>query len=357
MIVVRAPFRLPLGGGGTDLPAYYTKYGGNLITAAINKYMYVNINEPAIVDKIKVSYTRVEILEVKDIGNIKHEIVREALKYLNLKKPIEIFSMADLSAGTGMGSSSAYTVALLRGLNVMLKRFISLHDLAEEACKVEIELIGKPIGKQDQFATTFGGIIQLEIDSQGNVTVTPLNLDNEIVYELENRLMMFYTNIERDANVILGEQSRKIGMEEKKKSETRSQKSEARDQKAEVRGQKSEMNAVEVMHKIKEIGYESKEALVKGDICAFGKLLHEHWLTKKKVSNKMSNPAIDRWYNIAMKNGALGGKVMGAGGGGFMLFCVENGKRKVLRKSLEDAGMRYMDFKFDWEGVKTLVNI
>ncbi len=344
MIVVRAPFRLPLGGGGTDLPSYYKKYGGNLLTAAINKYMYVNINEPAIVNKIKVSYTSVEILNVDEIDKIKHDIVRESLKYLKIKKPIEIFSMADLSAGTGMGSSSAYTVALLRGLNVMLKRFISLHELAEEACKIEIELIGKPIGKQDQYATTFGGITQLEIDSHGNVTVTPLNLDQEIIYELENRLMMFYTNIERDANVILGEQSKRISKEEKGGM-------------GEGERGRGGMNTVEVMHKIKEIGYESKEALLKGDICNFGKLLNEHWITKKKVSNKMSNPQIDKWYDLAIKNGALGGKVMGAGGGGFMLFCVENGKRKNLRKTLENAGMRYMDFKFDWEGVKTLVNI
>src|SRR3989339_1302055 len=210
MIIVRAPFRLPLGGGGTDLPSYYRRYGGSLITAAINKYMYISINEPAIIDKIKVNYTRVEILNVEEISKIKHEIVRETLKYLKIKKPIEIFSMADLSAGTGMGSSSAYTVGLLRGLNVMLKRFISLQELAEEACKVEIELIGKPIGKQDQYATTFGGIVQLEIDKNGNVTVSPLSLDHEIICELENRLMMFYTNIERDANLILGEQSRKI---------------------------------------------------------------------------------------------------------------------------------------------------
>ena len=213
MIVVRAPFRLPLGGGGTDLPSYYNKYEGSLITAAINKYMFINVNEPALVNKIKVNYTNVEILDLNEIGKIKHDIVRETLKYLNIKRPVEIFSMADLSAGTGMGSSSSYTVGLLQALNAMLRRHITVKELAEEACKVEIELIGKPIGKQDQYAAAFGGIIQLEIDRLGNVTVTPLKLDTEIIYELENRLMMFYTNIERDANVILAEQSKKISME------------------------------------------------------------------------------------------------------------------------------------------------
>jgi D-glycero-alpha-D-manno-heptose-7-phosphate kinase len=402
MIVVRAPFRLPLGGGGTDLPSYYQKYEGFLITAAINKYMFININEPAIVNKIKVNYSKVEIVELDEVKNLKHEIVRESLNYLKIKRPLEISSMADLSAGTGMGSSSSYTVGLLQGLNTLLRRHISLKELAEEACKVEIELIGKPIGKQDQYAAAFGGIIQLDIDRLGNVVVTPLTLDNEIIYELENRLMMFYTNIERDANEILDEQSRKISMEDEVRGRERAgvgdkeslrqgekwsngeMEKENRKQKLEVRSQKSvgsrevaceqstvkseqertesmghgaEGNTVVAMHRIKEIGYEVKEALTKGDVCGFGKLLNEHWLVKKSVSNKMSNSQIDNWYELAMKNGALGGKVMGAGGGGFMLFCVSNGKRKHLRKTLEEAGLKYMDFKFDWEGVKTLVNI
>jgi len=360
MIVVRAPFRLPLGGGGTDLPSYYHKHEGFLITAAINKYMYININEPAIINKIKINYSQVETIELNEINTLKHEIVRESLNYLKIKRPLEISSMADLSAGTGMGSSSSYTVALLQGLNSMLRRHIPIKELAEEACKVEIELIGKPIGKQDQYAAAFGGIIQLDIDRLGNVTVTPLKLDTEIIYELENRLMMFYTNIERDANEILGEQSRKIVNSDERrvtsdegKAEGKVQESVSKEHGAESKVQ----SAVEAMHRIKEIGYEVKEALVKGDVCQFGRLLNEHWLVKKSVSNKMSNSKIDDWYETAMKNGALGGKVMGAGGGGFMLFCVCNGKRKHLRKTLEEAGLRYMDFKFDWEGVKTLVNI
>lgn len=358
MILVRAPFRLPLGGGGTDLPSYYRKYEGFLITSAINKYMYISINEPAIVNKIKLNYSKTEIVGLNDIHLIKHDIIRETLKYLNVKRPIEISSMADLSAGTGMGSSSSYTVALLQGLNTMLRRHIPIQELAEEACKVEIDLIGKPIGKQDQYAAAFGGINQIEIDKTGNVSVSPLILDPEIRYEMENRLMMFYTNIERDANEILGEQSKKIAgeinnldkqviLEENTfKNENTKQNSEEKDN-----------STVIAMHKIKEIGYEVKNALLNGNVCEFGRLLNEHWLVKKSVSNKMSNSDIDNWYNLAMENGALGGKVMGAGGGGFMLFCVSNGKRKILRKTLENAGLKYMDFKFDWEGVKTLVNI
>ena len=285
------------------------------------------------------------------MDEIKHEIVRESLKYLNINRPLEISSMADLSAGTGMGSSSSYTIALLQGLNSMLRRHIPINELAEEACKVEIDLIGKPIGKQDQYATAFGGIIQLEIDKLGKVTVTPLNIDHEIVYELENRLMMFYTNIERDANQILGEQSSKIAQD----SETGGQ-GEGERWSNGIMESKSN-STVEAMHRIKEIGYEVKEALIKGDVCGFGRLLNEHWMIKKQISTKMTTSEIDDWYELAMRNGALGGKVMGAGGGGFMLFCVKNGERKQLRSVLENAGLRYMDFKFDWEGVKTLVNI
>lgn len=336
MIVVRAPFRLPLGGGGTDLPSYYQKNEGFLITAAVNKYMFININEPAIVNKIKLNYSKVEIISPEEIHKLQHEIVRESLKYLNAIRPMEISSMADLAAGTGMGSSSSYTVGLLKGLNAMLRRDISTHDLAEEACKVEIELMGKPIGKQDQYAAAYGGIIQLDIDRLGNVKVTPLNLDHEVIYELENRLLMFYTDMERDANKILGEQSKKI---------------------SESKITKEKSSALDYMDKIKDIGYKIKQTLLDDDIDSFGKLLHEHWLTKKSVSTKMSNSKIDNWYDLAMQNGALGGKIMGAGGGGFLLLCTKNGKRKHLRKTMENAGLKYMDFKFDWEGAKVLVNI
>ena len=331
MIVVRAPFRLPLGGGGTDLPSYYRNYGGSLITAAINKYMYIIVNKPALVNNIKINYSRVEIIAPDEIDNIKHDIVKNTLKYLKIDFPLELSSMADLSAGTGMGSSSSYTVALLVALNQLLRRHISLKEIAEEACKIEIDLCEKPIGKQDQYAATFGGIIELEIDELGHVKVTPLNLHTETKYELENRLLMFYTDIQRDANKILGEQSEKA--------------------------KKKEISALDAMHKIKGIGRQIKTSLLDGDITAFGNLLHEHWETKKSISGKMSNSQIDNWYDIARKNGAIGGKVMGAGGGGFMLFCIEQGKRKEFRKAMENKGLKYMDFKFDFHGVKVLANV
>lgn len=331
MIVVRTPFRLPLGGGGTDLPSYYRKYEGFLVTAAINKYMFINLNEPALVDKIKIGYTKTEIVELNEVDKIEHEIVRESLKYLKICRPIEIHSMADLSAGTGMGSSSSYTVGLLRALNAMLRRHIPVQELAEEACKIEIDLIGKPIGKQDQYAAAYGGIITLEIDTLGNVTVTRPKIAHETVYELENRLMMFYTAIQRDANEILSEQSQKARVDEKV--------------------------AIKSMHRIKEIGKEIKFALENDEVSTFGRLMNEHWLEKKKISTKMTSGRIDKWYDKAMASGALGGKLMGAGGGGFLLFCADNGRRKELRSAMEAEGLRYMDFRFDWEGSKELVNI
>ena len=330
MIITRTPFRIPLGGGGTDLPSYYRKYEGALVTAAINKYMYININEPAVSSNVRLNYSKTEEVLIENISYIKHDIVRETLKYLKIVRPLEISSMADLSAGTGMGSSSSYTVGLLQGLNQMIRRHVPLSDLAEEACKIEIDLIGKPIGKQDQYAAAFGGILQMSIDRLGRVIYMPLKLDHEIIYELENRLLMFYTGIQRDANNILKEQSDKAKVDEEK--------------------------AIKAMHKIKDIGYDIRQSLVSGNVDNIGKLMNEHWNVKKSISNKMSNPNIDSWYDLGMKNGALGGKIMGAGGGGFMLFCVKNSNRKKLRSVMEEAGLKYMDFRFDFEGVKTMAN-
>ena len=331
MIISRTPFRLPLGGGGTDLPSYYREFGGFLVTAALDLHMNICINEPAMVDQIKLSYSKVEIVDVGEIDEIKHEIVRETLKFLELKRPLEISSMADISAGTGLGSSSSYTVGLLKGLNSLLRRHVSVQTLAEEACKIEMELIGKPIGKQDQYAAAFGGILTLDIDREGRVQVTQLDLDPEFIIELQHRLLIFYTNIQRDANEILGEQQNLIGRPDGNE-------------------------ALDAMHRIKEIGVHVKEALLNKDISALGELFHKHWLEKKRISPKMSSSKIDRWYDLARRNGAIGGKVMGAGGGGFFLFCCKAGMRKQLRSTLEQAGLKYMHCTFDFEGSKIVGN-
>lgn len=331
MITVRTPFRLPLGGGGTDLPAYYEKYGGFLITAAVNKYMFLSINRPALVRRMRLAYSKVENVALGDYDAIQHDVVRETFRHFKIDCPIEVTSVADIGAGTGMGSSSSYTVGLLNGLNAMMRRHVAIQDLAEEACMVEMDLAKKPVGKQDGYAAAFGGIIAMEISKDGVVTVTPLKLEEETVLELESRLMMFYTGIQRDANEILAEQGDKVRV--------------------------SADEATNAMHRIKEIGRLSKEAMESGDITRLGELMHEHWTTKKKVSTKMSNANIDRWYDLAMANGALGGKLMGAGGGGFLLFCTQPGARRPLRKALEAEGLQHMDFRFDWDGSRVLVNL
>ena len=331
MIVVRTPFRLPLGGGGTDLPAYYEKYGGFLITAAVNKYMFLSINRPALVRRMRLAYSKVENVALGDYDAIQHDVVRETFRHFKIDCPIEVTSVADIGAGTGMGSSSSYTVGLLNGLNAMMRRHVSIQDLAEEACMVEMDLAKKPVGKQDGYAAAFGGIIAMEIAKDGTVIVTPLDLEEETILELESRLMMFYTGIQRDANEILAEQGEKVRV--------------------------SADDATNAMHRIKEIGYLSKEAMESGDITRLGGLMHEHWTTKKKVSTKMSNANIDRWYDLAMANGALGGKLMGAGGGGFLLFCTREGARRQLRSALEAEGLQHMDFHFDWVGSRVLLNL
>lgn len=325
MIITKIPFRIPLGGGGTDLPSYYSQFGGSLVTASINKYMYVSVNEPKTSDEIKVYYKFTET--VNHTWEINHDIIRECLKLHNIDRPIEIGSMADIEAQTGMGSSSVFTVGLLLALNTLLKKPVSALDLAEQACDVEIYRVGKPIGKQDQYAASVGGINHLEINRFGNVIVLPLNLTEDTIFDLESRLMMFYTGQTRDANAILGSQGK------------------------EIKGNKTEF-----MHRIKEIGEKSKEALLNSNIDLFGRLLHEHWMTKKQFSN-MSSELIDDWYQVALINGALGGKIMGAGGGGFILICAGREARKDIKTALVNRGLRYMDFRFEFSGAKVITNI
>jgi D-glycero-alpha-D-manno-heptose-7-phosphate kinase len=331
MLISRTPFRLPLGGGGTDLPSYYQAHGGFLVTAALGLHMNICMNEPVMLNQIKINYSHVETVDIDKIETIRHEIVRESLKFLKWKKSLEISSMADIASGTGLGSSSSYTVGLLNGLNSLLRRHVSVDQLAEEACQIEMEWIGKPIGKQDQYAAAYGGIISLEINQAGKVFVTRLHLEPEFITELQHRLMIFYTTIQRDANEILEHQQFKILKRNEKK-------------------------ALEAMHRIKQIGFEVRDALEAGDCSALGRLFHKHWMAKKQISEKMSSSQIDEWYELAMNHGALGGKIMGAGGGGFFVFCCEYGKRKHLRSVLENAGLKYTRCTFDFEGSKILGN-
>ena len=328
MIITRTPFRITLGGGGTDLPSFYKKCGGFIFSAAINKYMFIYVNKPIVDDLVRVKYSKSEIED--SIHKIKHEIARECCKIMGIENSIEIISMADIPAGTGLASSSCYTVGLLNALHNLARNYSSLKKLAEEACKIEIDVIKKPIGKQDQYIATYGGLTVLEIDKNGRVDVRSAEIDSDLIEELENNILLFYEGTSRNADVILKEQSTKV--------------------------ERKDNDALNSMLVIKEIGYRILNAIEKGNLREFGELLHEHWIAKKKISNKMTNLRIDTLYEIARKNGAVGGKIMGAGGGGFFMFYCENGDKNRLRKAMLESGLRELKYHFDLEGTKVLVN-
>ena len=327
MIITRTPFRIPLGGGGTDLPSYYEKYGGFIFSAGINKYMFIFINRPIVDDLVRIKYSRSETVVHRD--EVEHEIAREAMRMMGLEKAIEIASMADVPAGTGLGSSSCYAVGLLNALHTLKREYVPLEQLAEEACYLEIGLLRKPIGKQDQYMAAFGGLTVMIIDKEGKVQVQKPRISTATIDDLNRNLLMFFTNTSRRADDILSEQSQA-----------------AREDKKDV---------VENMHYIKDLGYEILEAAESGNISRIGLLFDKHWQLKRRISNKMSNNELDHIYQVAKENGALGGKISGAGGGGFFLFYVESQQAK-FRTRMKELGLREMRYHFDVEGTKVLVN-
>jgi len=327
MIITRTPFRFTLGGGGTDLPSYYSKYGGFIFAAAINKYMFINLNKPIVDDLVRVKYTKSEMVEHRE--DLKHDIAKEAMRIVGIQNALEVVSIADVPSGTGLGSSSCYAVGLLNGLHQIQRDYIGIQPLAEEACDLEINRLGKPIGKQDQYMAAYGGLTVLDIDKDGTVSVRAANVSDAVADDLNRNILLFYTNSSRSANTILEEQSK--GAREEKK------------------------DVVLNMHYIKEIGYRILEAVESGNITDVGLMFDEHWQHKKKISTKMSSPRFDKIYEVAKESGALGGKITGAGGGGFFLFYIEEGHKK-LRNLMAKMGLREMRYRFDFEGTKVLVN-
>ena len=327
MIITRTPFRITLGGGGTDLPSYYSKYNGFIFAAAINKYMFINLNRPIVDDLVRVKYAKSETVTHRD--ELQHDIAKEAMRMMDIGKALEIVSMADIPAGTGLGSSSCYSVGLLNGLHTMKREYVSLHELAEEACDLEINRLGKPIGKQDQYMAAFGGLTVLEIEKDGIVKVKKANISGATIDDLNRNLLMFYTNTSRDANEILSEQSQGAKTEKK--------------------------DVVESMHYIKDLGYKILDAAESGNISNIGLMFNQHWQYKKRISTKMTNPRFNEIYEIAKANGALGGKISGAGGGGFFLFYVDE-KQGKFREEMKKLGLREMRYRFDFEGSKVIVN-
>jgi len=323
MIITRSPLRITLGGGGTDLPSYYEKFGGFLIAAAIDRYVYITIHK-TFVNYLIIKYSKME--RVKKVNDIQHPIIREALKMLDIDCAyLETSSMADIPAGTGLGSSGSFTTALLKALHTYKRNLIHPNALAQQACDIEINKLGEPIGKQDQYIAAYGGITCFEF-TRKSVKAYPLKIEKEILYDLEDNLLLFFTGYSRFASDILKEQHRKSRANDKA--------------------------MIDNLHFIKELGIESKKALEKGDLKKFGELMNVHWEHKKKRSKAMSNERINQWYDWAMKNGALGGKLIGAGGGGFLMFYAADAVK--LRRAMTNAGLEEVRFRFDFEGTKVM---
>ena len=326
MIIARSPLRISLGGGGTDVPSYYGEHEGFLLAAAINKYVYVTVMRP-FAEGIYLKYSEIEHLS--QVADVKHPIIREALTELKLRTPqIEITTLADIPSGTGLGSSGSFTTALIKALFAHYRKNIHPKELAELACEIEINRLHEPIGKQDQYIAAFGGITEFRFARDGSVYSQPLNLSVETTHDLEDNLLLFFTGISRSAGLILKDQVTK---------------SQSHDQKM-----------LDNLHFTKDLGLRSKDALIQGNTTKFGELMHEHWEHKKSRSTGMSNQFIDDVYNLALKSGAVGGKLVGAGGGGFLMFYA-NDKEK-LRAQMSKLGLEEVRFQFDFEGTKVILS-
>jgi len=325
MIIARSPLRISLGGGGTDLPSYYEQHTGFLIAAAINKYVYITLHETFASDLI-VKYSKLE--RVASAKQLEHPIIREAFASMGLEgHSLELTSMADIPAGTGLGSSGSFTTALLKALHAYKKNLVHPAELAEQACDIELNRLHEPIGKQDQYIAAYGGITCFRFLPGGKVEAWPLKISEETLYNLEDNLLLFFTGYSRSASGILQEQD--------------------------TRSKAADPAMMENLHFVKELGLQSQRALESGALNEFARLMDVHWQRKKQRSGNMSNSKINEWYDLALANGALGGKLIGAGGGGFLMFYAEDKAR--LRHALRQAGLKEVRFKFDFEGTK-LVN-
>jgi D-glycero-alpha-D-manno-heptose-7-phosphate kinase len=324
VIITRSPLRISLGGGGTDLPSYYRQHSGFLIAAAIDKYVYINVHR-RFVEGFLLKYSHLE--EAATIDDIKHPIIREALRLVGIQeRNLEITSMADIPAGTGLGSSGSFTTALLKAFHALKKNLVHPAELAEQACCIELEKLGEPIGKQDQYIAAYGGITCFRFLPDGRVEAAPLKVSEETLFNLEDNLLLFFTGYSRAASAILQEQDSK--------------------------SKQADAAMTDNLHFIKELGKQSQNALENGDLFEFARLMDVHWQRKKERSQGMSNRDIDAWYDCAMANGALGGKVIGAGGGGFLMFYADD--KVKLRHAMREKGLTEVRFRFDFEGTRIL---
>jgi D-glycero-alpha-D-manno-heptose-7-phosphate kinase len=327
MIVSRAPVRFSLGGGGTDLPSYAREHGGFVVAAAVDKFLFVCIAR-RFYQNIRLAYSETEIVD--SVDQIKHRIFRESMRLTGVTSGVELHSLADVPSNSGLGSSSSFTVAVLNALHAFKREFVPAELLAREACQIEIDVLKEPIGKQDQYIAAYGGISAMTFNRDGSVDVERLPLRDEVIDELESNLVVYYTGIERSASSVLKEQQKTIV--------------ENRDA------------AVQRMHRIKELGRETKRILLAGEVDTYGEMMHEHWTNKRKLAANMTDSSIDEHYEAARQAGAIGGKLMGAGGGGFFMFYVRPADRRRVHDALVPRGLRPLRFRFDFDGARIVAN-
>ena len=324
MIITRSPLRVSLGGGGTDLPSYYREYGGFLVAAAIDKYVYITKHR-TFQQEIIIKYSKLE--RVASVDQVEHPIIREALKLAGVTDPhLELTSMADIPGGTGLGSSGSFTTALLKALHTYKKNLVSPAELAEQACDIELNKLGEPIGKQDQYIAAIGGITAFTFHKDGRVEYRPCNISEETLFNLEDNLLLFFTGYSRSASAILKDQNEK--------------------------SKQHDPAMLDNLHFTKELGVLSLAALESGNLEEFARLMDVHWQRKKVRSSGMSNAHINDWYDHAMAHGALGGKLIGAGGGGFLMFYASD--KTKLRHAMREKGLQEVRFRFDFEGTKVV---
>jgi D-glycero-alpha-D-manno-heptose-7-phosphate kinase len=344
MIVTRTPFRITLGGGGTDLPSFYREHGGFVFAMGIDKYMYIMVNPPTIDSKIRLHYTRSEVVD--DVTELQHELAREALRLHGIRNKMEISSMADLPAGTGLGSSSSYLVGLSLALHHYRRDFVPLQALAEEACHIEIDVLGKPIGKQDQYMAAFGGLTVLEIARDGTVAVRPAAVSGSAIAAFVANTHVYYTGQRRSAVDVLSDQDGAM----------RSAAGGPDIVGAEPRRQEAAV-VPDALLRIRDLGYRILDAVEDEDFDAWGMLLHEHWCSKKRLSTKISLSRVDALYeHVRAEYGVLGGKIAGAGGGGFlMLYCPS--RHRELERFMLRQGMPRLHYAVEYEGSKVMANL
>ncbi|MBT4006521.1 MAG: galactokinase [Rhodospirillales bacterium] len=324
MIIARSPLRISLGGGGTDLPSYYQDHEGFLIAAAIDKYVYITIHQ-TFVEEMIVKYAELE--RVESAQHLQHSIIREAFDLMGLDgRYMEVSSMADIPAGTGLGSSGSFCTALLTALHQYTKNPVDAEHVAEQACHIEIERLGEPIGKQDQYVASFGGANGYHFSKDGKVEVCPIKCSNETLYNLEENLLLFFTGYSRRASSILEIQDNL--------------------------SRSNDRGMIDNLHYVKQLGKESLAAIESDNLADMGRIMDEHWQHKKSRAPNMSNTQVDEYYAHALKNGAMGGKLVGAGGGGFLMFYTED--RMRLRSAMSDIGLKEVRFQFDYEGSKVI---